>query len=89
MLVRLDARCSRTSGHLWWQRWSQPRDEFELWIYLDGDFTDAYVSADDLKQELHDWQATRFRYCGESLNLAWTSPEESAHLRRTQFGDDG
>ena len=88
LLVRLDAWCTKTSGHLWWRRWSRAQDTLELWMYLDGSFTDDYVTAEHVEQELADWQAGRFRYCGEVLHLVWTPPDEPAHLRRTQFEDD-
>jgi hypothetical protein len=54
---------------------------------VDGKYSDGYVPEGDTQDELlREWQAGRFLHYGEVLHTRWTSEEEAAHLRRTQFG---
>lgn len=77
-----------TSGHLWWSRWSQPRECIHLWIEAPvGRDTDTYVLPDDLDEELNDWDRGQFGYMGETYQLTWLDDAMTLTMRRAHIGD--
>ncbi len=91
LLVRIDAYAEAESGWWWWTRWGRPSDLLALFWTVDGEVSDSlvgHVSHQDIERELEDYAAGRFRLRGEVLRASWTTPEESAYLRRSEFGFD-
>jgi hypothetical protein len=85
LLVRVEPYAEVESGHLWWSRWSKSYDVLWLWTIVDGEFNDSYLPGDAVEQELHYYAAGLYDHYGETLCVRWTSAEESARLRRSEF----
>jgi hypothetical protein len=85
-LVRIEPHAQLLSGRLWWRRWAPSHDRPWVFTIVDGTFSDSVVDEDGIEDEVRDWEAGRFRYCGEVLLAQWVPAAEAAHLRRSQFG---
>ena len=88
MLVRSDFTCTQTGGHLWWRRWSEPR-EFLVLLGEDPEgqlVLDHWLEGDDLTDELVDWRQGRFRFRDECLDLVWVDGPEAAAIRAGLIG---
>jgi hypothetical protein len=85
LLVRVQPYARLVSGHLWWRRWVA-EDVLRLRTTIGGKQEDHVVHGDLVVSELRDYRRGVFRYRGEALRLAWTSPEESARLREAELG---
>jgi hypothetical protein len=85
LLVRVEPHAQIRSGRLWWRRWAPSEDLPWLYMIVDGTFNDSVLFADEIEDEVRDWEAGRFQYRGEVLLAQWVPPAEAAHLRRTQF----
>jgi hypothetical protein len=80
--VQVDQMCTQVSGHLWWRRWSPPREFVILHMLLDEETpTDTYLDEEDLDNELTYWAGGRFLWLGREYPLAWFRTHESAALR--------
>jgi hypothetical protein len=89
LLVLPDAYWERTSGALWWRRWSAGRHAALLYLWLPcwgRPFTDAFVAPDDLAAELDGWDAGRFQFDGATYALTWLDEDESRRLAAERFG---
>lgn len=82
--VQVDALWTQTSGHLWWRRWSPPREFVILHMLFDDETQgDTWLVDDALDDELADWSKGRFKWDGHERPLTWFHAEESAGLRQT------
>jgi hypothetical protein len=88
LLVRVEPFAQVLSGRLWWTRWSEPYDVLWMWTIVDGEFSDSYLPDEAVDEELRGYADGRYEHYGEGLLLKWTTPQESAHLRRSEFGVD-
>ncbi len=87
LLVRVDVRATAVSGHCWWTKWSMYDSPWE-WVILDGKFSDHVVGRDDAERALQDYAAGLFTTLGGTLQVEWTTLEESSRLRQEAFGVD-
>jgi hypothetical protein len=85
ILVRVEAYTEQVGGFLWWRRWKPSWDALWLWLIVDEQFSDTWMT-DGLDDELGAFDEGRFSYCGEMLAVRWTDEEESAALRASAFG---
>ncbi len=89
VFLQVEAYWTRTSGHLWWSRWSAAADRVHALIRLpDGTVTDWRCSGAELSGALADWQADRFVHHGQRYQVRWLDPTESRQLGREAFGPD-
>ncbi len=88
LLVRVEPYAEVESGHLWWTRWSHSRDILWLRTLVDGRHSDSLGPEDAADEELRAWAEGRAEYYGEELRAEWLNDEESARLRRVEFGMD-
>ncbi len=84
VLVEVHPYAEVVGGWLWWRRWGPSRDALFLYTTVDGQFSD-HVVQDAADDELAEYDAGRFWYYGEPLDVRWTGAEESAHLRSSWF----
>lgn len=86
VLLLVRAYAEQCGGYWWWRRWGSTRDALWLWTIVDGRFSDHWVT-DAVEEELDAYDNDRYWHYGEVLAVRWTDPEESAHLRKSAFGD--
>lgn len=85
VLVLVEASSQVVGGRLWWRRWAPPEDALNLWTVIDGQFGDHWVPEDAIAAELADYDAGRFAFYGEPLQVVWTDADESVRLRKHHF----
>ncbi|TVT57408.1 hypothetical protein FNH05_07470 [Amycolatopsis rhizosphaerae] len=88
ILVEPEVCWTQVGGALWWRRWSAPRYAAHVWMVLPWlaiPLTDLIID-DGLGDTLDDWDAGRFTWAGETLDVEWLSPRESRELVATEFG---
>ncbi|MEU4689979.1 hypothetical protein [Actinoplanes sp. NPDC023714] len=69
-------------GHLWWRRWSEPREQVDGYIALaHGGFDDFTQDTETIAGELELWSRGLFRYRGLLLTVAWLDDEASRLAR--------
>ncbi len=88
LLVRVDVRATRASGRWWWTKWSPTYDSPWEWVILDGEFSDHVVGRDDAERALQDYAAGLFTTLGGTLQVEWTTLEESSRPCQEAFGVD-
>ena len=86
LLVRVDVYAEAESGRWWWTRWGPTYDVLWLFSLVDGSFSDTVVPPEAVDGELDDYAKGLYHHYGEVLRVRWTTPEESAYLRRSRFG---
>ncbi len=64
------------------------RDALFLYTTVDGQFS-YHVVQDAADEELAEYDAGRFWYYGEPLDVRWTGAEESAHLSAARGSPPG
>lgn len=88
VFVQVDLERQHAAGHLWWRRWSPPREFVVLHMLMrDGFQTDSWLSDEVLSDELDDWSQGRFRWDGRPMRIDWFEASQSQTLRE-QLGLD-
>lgn len=78
VLLRAETQWSRVSGHLWWSRWSAPREVVRCSLRrTDGTATDWVVSAEALEAAVADWRSGVFRHEGATYQVSWLEDDGS------------
>ena len=86
--VQVDSLWTLTSGHLWWRRWSKPREFVILHMLLKSDSqSDSWLWGVGLDNELRAWSEDRFEWAGQQHALTWFNRQRSAALRHTLLLD--
>ena len=75
------------SGHLWWKKWSTPREQLWTYTILDGSIDEAPIAEPELDEELDDYASGRYRFRGQALRAEWTAGGESVRLREAHFSE--
>ncbi|BAL89735.1 hypothetical protein AMIS_45150 [Actinoplanes missouriensis 431] len=89
LYLRFDTCWSQRGGHLWWRRWSEPREQVTGYFALHyGGFDDFVEDADTFVEELDDWDRGLFPYRGLILTVKWLDDEGSRRARSDTFGLD-
>ncbi|GAA4609765.1 hypothetical protein GCM10023107_93310 [Actinoplanes octamycinicus] len=89
LYLRFDTSWRQLGGHLWWRRWSEPREHVTGYLALnDGGFDDFVEDADTVAEELEYWDRGRFPYRGLLLTVEWLDDEGSRRARSDAFGLD-
>ena len=89
LYLRFDTSWWQLGGHLWWRRWSAPREQVTGYLALNyGGFDDYVEDTDTVVEELEDWQRGLYRYRGLLLTVQWLDDESSLHARTHTFGLD-
>ncbi|BCJ39605.1 hypothetical protein GCM10010168_79400 [Actinoplanes ianthinogenes] len=89
LYLRLDTSWRHLGGHLWWRRWSEPREHVTGYLALnDGGFDDFVEDATTVAEELEHWDRGRLPYRGLLLTVEWLDDEGSRRARSNTFGLD-
>jgi hypothetical protein len=87
--LRFDTCWWQLGGHLWWRRWSEPREQVTGYLALNyGGFDDFVEDADTVVEELGNWDRGVFPYRGLLLTVEWLDDEGSRRARSATFGLD-
>ncbi|WP_030201824.1 hypothetical protein [Terrabacter tumescens] len=82
VFIQVDLERKQTAGHLWWRRWSHPREFVVLHMLMcDGVQTDSWLSDEVLGDELDDWSQGRFMWDGKPMRIDWCDATKSEALR--------
>lgn len=92
--VDVSVICTQLGGHLWWRRWSEPREFVILsMIYPDGLFDDPWLDREGLTAEIDTWRRGEFHghpyRDGKptQYRLEWLTDEETARVRADFLGE--
>ncbi|GLI00254.1 hypothetical protein Pa4123_55300 [Phytohabitans aurantiacus] len=89
LYLRIGTWSQQVGGHLWWRRWSEPREQAEGYLaFTAGGFDDFVEDLQTLGDELADWGMGRFLYRGELLHVTWLDDATSRQTRVDTFGLD-
>jgi hypothetical protein len=89
LYLRVGTWWQQVGGHLWWRRWSEPREQVEGYLaFTGGEFDDFVEDLPTLGDELADWRMGRFLYRGELLHVTWLDDATSQQTRIDTFGLD-
>ncbi len=83
MYVEPELKAELAAGHLWWRKWERAREHVSLWIEEPGGggWTDLWIMADDLDEEIDRWELGKSYYVAETVRLAWLDKDASRRLR--------
>jgi hypothetical protein len=85
-----EVRSMLLGGHLWWRRWSLPREVLVPRIELaDGRSSEPCLDESDIEEELELWGEDQFALDDEVLGLRWLPSGEALTVVPAVFGLDG
>lgn len=90
VLLQAETHWSRTGGHLWWSRWSAPREAIHAYLRnADGRGADWVVSDNELEAAVSDWLQGVFRHARTAYAVRWQDEDDAARIRDEFFPSRG
>lgn len=87
IFLAVETHWERVGGHLWWSRWSAPREVIRAVLQDEaGRATSWVISGEDLETAYRDWRAGTFRHGGQTRPVVWLDQEDSARIREELLG---
>lgn len=87
VLLTVETHWERVGGHLWWSRWSAPREAIRVVLHDEGAQTTHWVIwGADLDTAIRDWREGYLRHGGQTRPVVWLDERESARIREELLG---